>query len=77
MAEILTFARGTRVDLKQHPTRISCFYTTAEVGGRRIIQFDMFGSDKRQDAGSQSQTMQLDADRAEQLIAILRAEFDL
>lgn len=43
--------------------------------GSRVLQIDSYGSTNRQDVGTISQSLQLDAERAAQLVTIIRATF--
>ncbi len=61
------------------PSRIHdgvvCGYAVAQVGGRRIIQLETYGSADRKMPGKVSQSLQLDEDGASELIRILEAAF--
>jgi hypothetical protein len=77
MARITAFSRGNRASLKHQPTEVVCLFSSANVGGKRIVQLDTLGSKDRENPGKQSQTLQIDEARAVELIAILKSEFRL
>lgn len=77
MAFVESFERGTRSNLKRQPSTVTCHYSVADHGGTRLIQFDTYGSETRANPGKQSQTLQLDAERAKQLVALLKAAFNI
>lgn len=54
---------------------VLCGYAVAEVGGRRIIQLETYGSADRKIPGKVSQSLQLDEDGAKELIRILHRAF--
>ena len=54
---------------------IACTWKAFDIDGSRVLQLDTFGSAHRKNPGKQSQTIQLDANAAEELIAILRKTF--
>lgn len=77
MAFVEAFERANRTGLKTHPTKVVCRYSVEDRGGRRILQLDTHGSTDRELPGKLSQTLQVDADGAKALLAILREAFDL
>jgi hypothetical protein len=52
-----------------------CTYSAFSEGGHRYLQLDTYGSESRKLKGKKSQTIQLNAEAALQLIEILRHEF--
>ena len=76
MAFVKDLIPADRKSLKIQPTQVVCRYSVDEVTpGRKIIQLDTHGSDRREIPGKVSQTLQLDEARARRLWEILRAEF--
>jgi hypothetical protein len=47
----------------------------AEHEGRKVLQIDTYGSPDRQDAGTVSQSLQLDRERAQQLVKVIQRIF--
>ncbi len=76
MAKIKSFNKGERERYITHD-EIDAEYFSFERDGRRLFQIDMYGRAKREIPGKTSQTIQLDKERAELLIAILKKEFKL
>lgn len=74
MALVTKVVRVHKERPKVH-SRTECECSVFEVDGERYIQLDTFGSDARQDRGTISQTIQLDARSAEQLRALLNEAF--
>lgn len=65
-----TPAHGTR-----HPTQVDCGYSVLEDDSGTVIQLSTYGSDRRQSQPKVSQTLQIDRQRAEELVRILRGAF--
>lgn len=76
MALIKTFERKDLERNKVHDP-ISASFTSFSDGDRKFVQIDTHGRETREIPGKKSQTIQLDADGARALIAILNREFDL
>ena len=61
------------------PTRVHadvlCGYAFADVGSRRILQLETYGSSERQIPGKVSQSLQLDEERARELKRIIEHAF--
>ena len=77
MAFISAFRRGNRDTVKLQPTEVECHYSVGRSGGKLLLQLDTFGSKDRDNPGKQSQTLQMDEERARALIMLLRSEFKL
>jgi hypothetical protein len=75
MAVISTFTPITTRRTRVHRTRVECGYATVEVAGQRYLQLETYGSDERQIPGKVSQTLQLDADVAAELLRVLARTF--
>jgi hypothetical protein len=54
---------------------VACGHRTFTVDGQRILQLDTYGSAERVITGKVSQTIQLDAESARQLLEIITAAF--
>ena len=74
MARISDFERMEGKRLQAHKTEVQCKYALV---GDGLIQLNTYGSKDREFPGKLSQTIQLDKERAETLIQILRREFNL
>jgi hypothetical protein len=77
MAFIQSFRRGNRASVRLQPTQVECHYSVGKSGGKTLLQLDTFGSKDRENPGKQSQTLQLDEERARVLIQLLRSEFKI
>jgi hypothetical protein len=75
MTRISSFVHRPSQREKLHPTEVDCGWHAFEVGGRRIVQLDTFGSGERQMRDKLSQTIQLEREAAAALVTILRREF--
>jgi len=75
MALIRGFERFTKDQSRIHRTEVTCYYAGFERGGRRFLQLETRGSDDRKFEGKVSQTLQLDADGARELVRIARTAF--
>lgn len=76
MALIRRFDRVTRDSQRVHG-ETECLWSSFSVSGQRVVQLDTTGSSTRKIRGKVSQAIQLDAEGARQLVAILTREFDL
>lgn len=54
---------------------VEATYSAFSTEGRRIVQVNTFGRPGRQHPGTQSQTLQFDAEAARALVDILKREF--
>ncbi|MFC7985268.1 hypothetical protein [Streptomyces sp. NPDC057336] len=54
---------------------VTCGYRSFTVEGRRILQLDTYGSTERQIQGKISQSIQLDADAARDLLKLITDSF--
>jgi len=77
MALIERFEKLNPIRKKRHQTKVDCGYFSLEEDNEKIIQLNTYGSPDRQIPGKVSQTLQLNRNGAENLIAILRKEFEL
>ena len=58
-----------------HPTEVECGYQVVQNGGERLLQLSTYGSDDRQSEKKVSQTIQLDAVGAAELVRIISETF--
>jgi hypothetical protein len=74
MALIEGFEKSGNEAQRVHGT-VRCGYRSFTIEGKTLIQLDTYGSDEREIPGKISQSLQLDEQGAEELIAILREAF--
>lgn len=74
MARIRSFVRSTS-KVAPHPTEVDCEYTTVGTGQTRLLHLATLGSDQRKRPGIPSQLIQLDEERARELLRIVRETF--
>ncbi|UJH69570.1 hypothetical protein [Ornithinimicrobium sp. INDO-MA30-4] len=75
MAKVRNLSPGTqRVDV--HPTEVDAFYQVVEAeDGTKYLHISTFGSDSRKSAPKMSQAIQLDAQTARELVAVIQDAF--
>jgi hypothetical protein len=73
VAAIRRFIEGHQ-SVRPHPTEVDCYYQLLG-GASPRLHLSTFGSDHRQSAPKSSQSIQLDEQRARQLIDILERAF--
>lgn len=76
MAIVTRLERDTRSIRGAHPTKLTARYQVDEFDGKRLLQINTYGSDKRQIEDKQSQTLQFTEDSAKELFEILKSEFN-
>lgn len=75
MAIIENFVQGTQ-SVTEHRTTVDCNYQRVQaVDGSVLLHLSTFGSSDRQVPGKSSQSIQLTAGAAAELVAIIRATF--
>jgi len=74
MAVIAGFKRAEKTP-KLQPSQVICYWSVADIDGKKLMQIDTYGSKLRQIPGKQSQTLQLDRSQAERLHQILKQQF--
>lgn len=74
MALIAKF-ESTSSDTQSIHGQVACGYRAFTADGRRILQLDTYGSAQRKITGKVSQSIQLEAEEAHQLIEIIRDSF--
>lgn len=76
MAFVSEFFPLSAVDSKSRMhSSCRCGWRTADREGSVVLQLDTYGSDQRQDHGTVSQSIQIDRERAQELLDILRSTF--
>jgi hypothetical protein len=77
MARVRSFVPGDQV-VRIHPTDVECYHQTVDApDGTRYLHLSTFGSNGRVSGPKSSQSLQLDARRATEPIAIIEAAFRL
>lgn len=75
MARVRSLQPGKQ-SIRAHETEVDCFYKVlADENGETLIHLTTFGSDHRKSNPKSSQSLQLDADMARRLVAVLRDTF--
>ena len=75
MARVSSFEEITAPRNQVHRTEVRCGYTTIESEGKRYLQLETYGSDERQIPGKVSQTLQIDAGAAAELLRLIGKTF--
>ncbi|MEU3169399.1 hypothetical protein [Streptosporangium sp. NPDC006930] len=74
MAKIKEFFRVTKT-ASPHPTEVECGYQVILTQNGALLQLSTYGSDGRQSEKKVSQTLQLDRERAAELLQIITEAF--
>lgn len=75
MAIIRSFDRGHQ-SVRRHSTEVDCYYQTVTAeDGAVYLHLTTFGSDDREVPGKSSQSFQLNASSARELVSIIEATF--
>jgi hypothetical protein len=75
MARIRSVSVGSQ-SVSRHPSEVDCFYQVISTElGETLIHLTTFGSDDRQSEKKSSQSLQLDANAAAELIAVFHDTF--
>jgi hypothetical protein len=74
MALVRDFVRVNKANNRVHD-EVECGYLSFTSSGRTYLQLDTYGSKGRKIPGKVSQSIQLDADGARELVALLRRTF--
>ena len=77
MAYVSTLERANKPVSTRHRTETRCEIATGWDGDTKLVQINTYGSENRERTEHASQTIQLSRQAAEQLVRILREEFDL
>jgi len=75
MAIVTSLVPLRQSTFKPHPTKVECRYAIFSVGESEFVQLSTYGSDKRQDKNTVSQTLQLDEASARDLKRVLNEAF--
>ena len=77
MARVRSLTRGTQT-VKLHPSEVDCFFQLVESeDGKKYVHLSTFGSDARASGSKSSQSIQLDATMARELVKVLQETFSL
>lgn len=74
MALITSFTEFAKDTTAVHGP-VECGYAIFERDGRRYLQLDTYGSQHRRRPGKVSQSIQLDRERAQELLGLIRKTF--
>lgn len=74
MARIREIFPSSKQSGRPH-TLVDCGWSLHTVDGEVVVQLDTFGADGRQKAGGTSQTLQIDEERARQIVKIFGDAF--
>ncbi len=75
MARVRSLQHGTQ-DVKVHASEVDCFYQVVMTSsGEKFVHLSTFGSDERHSKPKSSQSIQLDAVLARDLVDVLRRAF--
>lgn len=74
MARIREFFQ-TQVSSKPHPTAVECGYQRISTPAGDLLQLSTYGSDNRRSEKKTSQTLQLDRERAAELVELIYETF--
>ncbi|MDR6864471.1 hypothetical protein [Phycicoccus sp. 3266] len=75
MAFIEEFHKSTSNQTKRPHSTCTSGWKIVDRDGATVLQLDTYGSEARKDQGTVSQSIQLDRDRARELIAIIHQAF--
>ena len=75
MARVKAFGTGKQ-NVKVHPTEVECFYQViSSKDGAKYLHLTTFGSDERASHPKSSQSLQMDAANARELVRIIGVVF--
>lgn len=75
MARVRSVSPGTQ-NIGPHKSDVDCFHQVVTTpDGVRLLHLTTFGSEERESGPKSSQSLQLDADVAAQLVGVIRATF--
>jgi len=77
MAYVSNLEKADKPISTRHRTETRCEIATGWDGDTKLVQINTYGSESREKPAHASQTIQLSRQAAEQLVDILREEFDL
>lgn len=76
MAKIISFDKGIG-KVSSRISDVECVYNVGEVEGKKYVSLSTFGSSTRKNGGSASQVLHFDKESAEEIIKILKNEFQV
>lgn len=75
MARVRSLGKGMQ-SVKAHPSEVDCYWQIIRsADGGRLLHLTTFGSDKRASVPKSSQSLQIDANIAQEIIQVLRSTF--
>lgn len=74
MALIRSFVESSQ-NIRRHRTEVDCEHAVIGQGPERVLHLSTFGSDYRAGERKSSQSIQLDQDRAGELLTLIRRAF--
>ncbi|MEV6372530.1 hypothetical protein [Micromonospora musae] len=74
MARVRSFGPSSQ-RVKAHPTEVDCEHVVIDGGSERLLHLSTFGSDDRATERTSSQSIQLNLERARQLVEIIEQAF--
>ena len=75
MARIISFDELEESDRARLHTEVTCTYRVIKNRGETLVQLDTYGSRDRKIPDKTSQSLQIDRQRAQELIRILKVAF--
>mgnify|MGYP000450271651 CR=1 FL=1 len=75
MAKVTEFFPSSIDSSKPHPTSVECGYQIVRSLNEILLQLSTYGSDDRRSQKKVSQTIQLDRERAAELVKIIKDTF--
>lgn len=75
MAFVTEITEATTEHRSRPHSTCTAGWRLSERDGARVLQLDTYGSPQRKDTGTISQSLQLDAERARELVKIIRQAF--
>lgn len=67
--------RESQQGVRPHPTEVDCEHRVVRDGDHLLLHLSTLGSDQRQSGPKSSQSMQLDEERAGELLSIIQSAF--
>lgn len=75
MAYIVSLSPLDPLEGRRPHSRSDCTWRVSSRDGEQVLQLDTYGSPERKDVGTISQSIQLDEERAAELVAVIRSVF--
>lgn len=75
MARVVAFLEDSSLDASRSRSTVECRWSGGQMAGERVILLRTYGSESRQNRGTPSQALELDAAQARSLIEAIRSVF--